>query len=242
LHGLRVLVNFVLMLINSNTMVLVLYLCLFFNAAASLPELNTIVHVKTGLPYGCPGASMASSCVSFSTDTPSADNCDILLNGGCNTGALYWQVNLAGTSFGMITDVGEVPLETLTSSKTMNYDGISGRDNTFKATQLVKANHTYAFILARATKRAVLELRVLTASDKGMSAEAAVRLYEIHSVTEESKGFSWDNNNTAGTPPGPPPAPAPSRCGQSCSTNADCPSNSSCPHCENLILGQCVTG
>jgi hypothetical protein len=42
--------------------------------------------------------------------------------------------------------------------------------------------------------------------------------------------------------PTPPPAPAPSRCGQSCSTDADCPSNSSCPHCENLILGQCVVG
>lgn len=31
-------------------------------------------------------------------------------------------------------------------------------------------------------------------------------------------------------------------CGQSCSTNVDCDPNQPCKHCENLILGQCVTG
>ena len=38
-----------------------------------------------------------------------------------------------------------------------------------------------------------------------------------------------------------PPAPAAGRCGLSCKTDADCPARGPCNHCENLILGQCVT-
>jgi hypothetical protein len=166
-------------------------------AFASLPELNAITTRKIGIPYGCPGTSMGLACLSFSTDKPSADNCDVLLNGGCKTGELYWQVNLGGSSFGMITDLGEVPLETLTSSKTINYDGVTGHDNVFKATQPVLVNHTYAFVLARAKSRAVFALKVASAGDEGVSAMAAVRLYETHSVTAESDGFSWSKNNTA---------------------------------------------
>jgi hypothetical protein len=52
---------------------------------------------------------MQSACLSFSTDTPSADNCDVLLNGGCNTGNLYWQVNLADSSFGILITVLNSP-------------------------------------------------------------------------------------------------------------------------------------
>lgn len=209
--------------------------------AAALPDLNTITNRTIKTPYGCPGSTMGSACLSFSTDTPSSNNCDVLLNGGCKTGPLYWQVNLAGASFGMITDLGDVPLETLTSSKAVNYDGVTGGDNVFKATQTVVAGHTYAFILARANKRAVFELKVASAGDEGVLVTAAVRMYELHSVSASSPGFSWDKNNSAAGPPTPAPAPGPGqKCGQSCSTNADC--GHTCPHCENMILGQCVTG
>ena len=40
----------------------------------------------------------------------------------------------------------------------------------------------------------------------------------------------------------PPPKPPLALCGQSCSTDSDCDQSQPCKHCENLILGQCVTG
>ena len=210
--------------------------------AAPFPDLNSITTRTIGIPYGCHNSTMQSACLSFSTDTPSADNCDVLLNGGCDTGNLYWQVNLGGSSFGMITDLGDVPLESLTSSKTLNYNGVAGSENTFKAIQPVTQGHTYAFVLARAEGRAVFELKVNKAGDAGASVDAAVRLYETHQVTGLSEGFSWDANNTHPGPPVPTPPPAPSMCGQSCTTNADCDQSQPCKHCENMILGQCVTG
>lgn len=162
----------------------------------SLPKLNTITSRKIGTPYGCQGASMASACLSFQTDTPSADNCDVLLNGGCNTGALYWQVNNAGSALGMISDLGEVPLENLTSSAALNYHNIAGDGNKFQATQPVEVGHTYAFILARQAQRALFALKVNSADQHGAEVEAAVRMYEVHAIQSQSPGFSWDKNNT----------------------------------------------
>jgi hypothetical protein len=174
----------------------ILALCIACTATAAMPELNVITSRQIGLPYGCKGSSMKDACLSFSTDTPSADNCDVMLNGGCQTGELYWQVNLGGSSFGVITDLGDVPLETLSSSKTLNYDGVTGHDNVFKATQPVISGHTYAFILARPDRRAVFEIKVEEAGDEGASVKAAARLYESLTITEASKGFSWSKNNT----------------------------------------------
>jgi hypothetical protein len=166
-------------------------ICVLGLVASAMPKLNTITSRKIGTPYGCKGATMAKSCLSFSTDSPSADNCDVMLNGGCNTGELYWQVNLAGSNFGMITDLGDVPLKTLTSSKILNYGNIKGTENTFKAVQPVIMGHTYAFVLARSTGRSVFELKVKEAGDEGAEVDAAVRLYESHTITEQSSGFSW---------------------------------------------------
>ena len=166
------------------------------SAADSLPELNKITTHTFGTPYGCKGTSMNVACISFSTDHPSADNCDVMLNGGCNTGELYLDVNLGGDSFSIITDLGDKDLETLTSSKVLNYENIAQKGNVFKPTQTVKVGSTYAVILNRASKRAVFEMKVKSASDKGAEVEAAVRLYDILTVSKKSPGFSWSKNNT----------------------------------------------
>ena len=47
---------------------------------ALFPDLNSITTRAIGTPYGCANSTMQSACLSFSTDTPSADNCDVLLN------------------------------------------------------------------------------------------------------------------------------------------------------------------
>eukprot|EP00040_Diaphanoeca_grandis_P011242 m.57580 g.57580 ORF g.57580 m.57580 type:complete len:183 (+) comp22409_c0_seq1:145-693(+) len=164
--------------------------------ADNFPQLNTITTRTITSSYSCGTRTMADSCLTFdSSQAPGADNCDVLLNGGCGDDT-YFQVNLAGAEMGFISNIGDVALENITSYVAMT-PGVTG----FLQSQNVVVGEVYVMILARSDHRAMFIMKVTSSNSTtgGLTAQTAVRLYESLDVTKQSPGFSWDANNTSPT-------------------------------------------
>ncbi|CAF4350160.1 unnamed protein product, partial [Rotaria magnacalcarata] len=83
-------------------------------------------------------------CALFITDYGVSRNMpDLLYNGACGSDNVF-EVMLAGDDFGMLSDLGDVPLENVTASKAFNYENMAGQDNRFFNTINVVKGHTYA--------------------------------------------------------------------------------------------------
>ncbi|CAF1107809.1 unnamed protein product [Rotaria sordida] len=177
------------------------YLSLFiFVAVASsftLPELHVIKKISFKYPYSCqPGPSSYEGCALFLTDYGVLRNMpDLLYNGACGSSNTF-EVMLAGDNFGMLSDLGDVPLENVTASKAFNYNRITGDDNTFTSTIKVVSGHTYAALLAKSEIRALFVFRVESYERSGPATISyAVKQYGIITLSQESPGFSWDEPN-----------------------------------------------
>jgi hypothetical protein len=103
---------------------------------------------------------------------------------------------LAGNDFGMLSDLGDVPLENLTASRAFNYENRVGQDNMFTATIEVVKEHTYAALLARQNLRALFVFRVENYERGGpVTLAYAVKQYGVIQSVDETPGFSWNATN-----------------------------------------------
>jgi hypothetical protein len=120
---------------------------------------------------------------------------DLLYYGACG-GDIHFLVMLAGDDFGMLSDLGDVPLESVTASKAFNYENVSGKDNQFTSSITVVKGHTYAALLAKREIRALFVFRVENYEPSGPATiNYAVKQYGIIQSTQEDPGFSWDEPN-----------------------------------------------
>jgi len=103
---------------------------------------------------------------------------------------------LAGSNFGMLTDLGDVPLQNVTASKAFNYNNMVGEDNVFTSTIKVVKGHTYAAVLAKQDIRALFVFRVESYERSGPAAITyAVKQYGVIQSVQEAPGFSWNAPN-----------------------------------------------
>ncbi|CAF4994187.1 unnamed protein product [Rotaria sp. Silwood1] len=177
------------------------FLSLFIYVAVAtsftLPELHVIKKVSFKYPYSRqPGPLSYEGSALFLTDYGLLRNMpDLLYNGACGSDNTF-DVMLAGDDFGVLTDLGDVPLEQVTASKAFNYERISGKDNTFASTVKVVNRHTYAALLAKSEIRALFVFRVENYEPSGPATISyAVKQYGIVQSIQEAPGFSWDEEN-----------------------------------------------
>ena len=165
--------------------------------SVTLPELHIIKKVSFKYPYSCqPGQLSYKNCALFLTDYGVLRNePDLLYNGACGADN-YFDVMLAGDDFGMLSDLGDVPLENVTASKAFNYQNVAGKSNQFTNTIKVVNGHTYATLLAKHEIRALFIFRVESFERSGPATISyAVKEYGVIQSIQEAPGFSWNEPN-----------------------------------------------
>jgi len=169
----------------------------FGKSSTTLPELHVIKEISFKYPYSCqPGPSSYEGCALFLTSYGVSRNMpDLLYNGACGSNN-YFDVMLAGSDFGMLSDLGDVALENVTASRAFNWERVVGQENTFKTDVLVVKDHTYVALLAKSEIRALFAFRVEQFEPSGPATiKYAVKQYGIIGSVEEAPGFSWDEPN-----------------------------------------------
>lgn len=162
-----------------------------------LPQLHLIKRITFKYPYSCqPGPSSFENCALFLTDYGLSRNMpDLLYNGACGSDNSF-DVMLAGEDFGLLSDLGDVPLENVTASRAFNYENMVGKYNTFAEVISVVQGHTYVAVLAKQEIRGLFVFRVENYERSGPATIAyAVKQYGVIQSFEESPGFSWNATN-----------------------------------------------
>jgi hypothetical protein len=181
-----------------NTFTIVsLFVCVAVSSSIILPELHVIKKITFKHPYGCPRSPLSyEDTALFLTDYGVARNSpDLLYYGACGSNSSF-QVMLAGDSFGMLADLGDVALEGVTASKAFNYVNVVGKDNQFTSSIQVVNGHTYATLLARDDIRALFVFRVESYVPSGPATLSyAVKQYGFIESVQEAPGFSWNATN-----------------------------------------------
>jgi len=162
--------------------------------AGKMPVLHKIEQATLTAPYSCKG-SYEKSALFLSGFSKSQNAPDLLYNGACGS-ENFIDASTAGDDFTLIADLGDVKLEDLTASKSFNIQNTVGQDNTFKETQPVILNHTYAVLISKSDIRALYAFKVVSQTKDGaMTIRYAVKSYSIQETKAESEGFSWDRKN-----------------------------------------------
>ena len=98
--------------------------------------------------------------------------------------------------FAVIADLGDVPLENVTSSRAFNYLRVVRMDNIFRETSPVVQGHTYAVLSTRSDIRTLYAMKVIDYQKNGpLKIQFAVRSYSFIRIVDESPGFSWEEPN-----------------------------------------------
>ena len=165
----------------------------------NLPPLNTIQEFRFQYPYSCRPSSSSSpydgSGLFLSDKTIASNDPDLLYNGACGAKD-YFQATVGGISFAVIADLGDVPLENVTSSRAFNYLRTVGMDNIFRETSPVVIGHTYAVLSTRQQTHSLFAIQVVDYQKNGpMQIRYAVREYSVIETVQTSPGFSWEEPN-----------------------------------------------
>jgi len=160
----------------------------------TLPELNVIKEFNFATQYSC-GGGYEKSALFLSEYSKDMNSPELLYNGTCQDNA-YIDVNTHGGNFSLVSDLGDVPLEDVTASKTLNWSNIVGGDNSFHETTTVKLNHTYAVFYTSGDIEALYNFKIVAYDSNGpMTIRYAVKKYQINPSLEESQGFAWEIGN-----------------------------------------------
>lgn len=157
-------------------------------ATTSAISLNKIQQVTLSKPYSCDGSYEESAVIL--TDS-SKNSPDLLYNGACDADA-YIEASTGGDDYSLISDLGEVDLDDVTSSKAFNYQEIAQEGNIFKTTSTLQRGHVYAILTSKSDRRSLILYKVLEHTQNGeLKLEYVVKSYSLQAVTSESIGFSW---------------------------------------------------
>lgn len=161
---------------------------------SDFPELHKIEVYTFQAPYSCKG-DYSKSALFLSSYSKQRNSPDLLFNGACNS-PLYIEASTAGDDFSLISDLGDVSLESVSASKSFNYDRTVGMDNTFKANMPVIEGHTYSVLISKSEIRALYVLKVDKILPNGMMViRYAVKSYSIQKTVNESPNFDWEKGN-----------------------------------------------
>jgi hypothetical protein len=153
--------------------------------AYTLPKLYTINSYEFSVPYSCNG-NYSTSALFLSSYGLQYNNPDLLYNGACDA-APYVMGATAGNDLSDVTDLGVIPIEKVSAYYTQNPHW------NYTASINVQQGHTYAVMNNKADFRSLFVFSVDSLVPNGpMSITYSVLLYELHSITQQSPGFNWE--------------------------------------------------
>ena len=161
---------------------------------SELPELHKIEVYTFQAPYSCNG-DYAKSALFLSIYSKKLNAPDLLFNGACNS-PLYIHADTAGDDFALISDLGDVSLESVSASRAIDSDRTFGMENTFKSRMPVVEGHTYSVLISKSEIRALYVLKIdKLLPDGTMEIRYAVKSYSIQETVNESPNFDWEKGN-----------------------------------------------
>src|SRR5262249_852826 len=173
-------------------------------ADLGLPELHVIKTVTLSPSYSCRSreefrTGYANTALFLSRYSDDRNSPDLLFNGACGSED-YFEGSTAGDDMSLIADLGDVPLEEVTTSKAFNFKRVHSFDlySRFTAQSKVEGNHTYALVINKSEIRGLLVFSVVNyLPNKKAELRYAVKEYQILSVRNRSEGFDWSAKNQA---------------------------------------------
>jgi hypothetical protein len=167
-----------------------------------LPELHAIKTVTLSPSYSCRSKEefrdgYARTALFLSKYSEDRNSPDLLFNGACGAPD-YFQSSSAGDDMSLVANLGDVPLEEVTSSKAFNFKRIHSFDLYSKFTQeaRVQAKHTYAVLINARERRGLFICSVVDyVANKKVDLKYAVKEYQLLNVERQSEGFDWSAKN-----------------------------------------------
>lgn len=168
-------------------------------ASNKMPTLHKIETHTFEKPYGCtPFVQGYKTSALFVSELSRKNNSpELLLNGTCQSQSpSYFVARTAGDDFALISDLGDVPIESVSAHKAFNYVNISRQENTFKDTANAFLNHTYAVLITKNDIRALYVFRVTEmTADYKVTIQYSVKSYSLQNRDAEVQGFEWEKGN-----------------------------------------------
>ena len=106
-----------------------------------------------------------------------------------------------GDNFGLVADLGDTPIESVTAAKAFYLENRAGKENIFRRASEIKENHTYAIIEATGEYRALWIMRVLrlpnvNAGDKHpIIIQFVVKSFYLFQNIDQALDFDWNREN-----------------------------------------------
>jgi hypothetical protein len=174
------------------------------NSQFGLPELHAIKTVTLSPSYSCRSkeafrGGYSSTALFLSKYSDDRNSPDLLFNGACGS-ADYFEASTAGDDMSLIADLGNVPLEEVTTSKAFNFKRIHSFDlySRFTREAKVEAAHTYAILINKSSVRGLFIVSVAGfVPNQKVDLRYAVKEYQVLNVKGESEGFDWSAKNQA---------------------------------------------
>src|SRR5262245_6443963 len=136
-------------------------------ADLGLPELHVIKTVTLSPSYSCRSreefrTGYANTALFLSRYSDDRNSPDLLFNGACGSED-YFEGSTAGDDMSLIADLGDVPLEEVTTSKAFNFKRVHSFDLYSRFVQKVKVqnNHTYALLINKSDVRGLFVFSVV---------------------------------------------------------------------------------
>jgi hypothetical protein len=172
------------------------------SADSGLPGLHKIKTATISPSYSCRSEQdflkgYGKTALFLLSSSEQRSRPDLLFNGACGSED-YFEGSTSGDDMSMIADLGNEPLEEITTARVFNLKRIHSFDQYSRFTQVVKvqANHTYALLMDRHDVRGLLVFAVTAYEpNKRVDLQYAVKEYQLLEVKAQSDGFSWDEKN-----------------------------------------------
>jgi hypothetical protein len=169
-----------------------------------LPELNVVKTAVLSPIFGCSSTvdfrkGYGETALFLSGYSREMNSPDLLFEGACQSED-YFAGPRAGDDMSLVADLGDVPLDQVSSSRAFNFKRVHSFDrySRFAQEARVQSQHTYALLINTRDLRALLVFRVEDYQPNSkVSLTYAVRDYQLLQVKGESKGFDWEAENRA---------------------------------------------
>lgn len=167
-----------------------------------LPELHKIKTVTLSPSYGCRSreefkSGYAKTALFLSDYSEERNSPDLLFNGACGSRD-YFAGSTAGDDMSLIADLGNEPLEDVTTSRVFNLKRVHSFDlySKFADKIPVEANRTYALLIDKQDVRGLLVFTITGYEpNKRVDLRYAVKEYQLLQVASQSQGFDWEAKN-----------------------------------------------
>jgi hypothetical protein len=164
---------------------------------SGLPTLYQIHSITLSPSYSCRSASESqqgyeNTAIFLSDYSKSINAPELLFNGACGSPDNF-ESALAGEYLDVLTDYGDIPLETLRSDQVFSPQRVVGTDSRFTRTVGVTAGHTYGVLINKDNARGFFYFRVLNhVQNQRVDLQYAVMDYQLNQTYVRSPGFDWN--------------------------------------------------